>query len=71
MSVGQNPSDEDPRNVSSQGVQSEEIKSGTRCTFCWFMLETYPALKSMTERDRQTYKAHLELTHGLVKDIQP
>jgi hypothetical protein len=70
MIAAQNPSDEDSRNVCSQGSQPE-VEAGTRCAFCWFVLKTYPALKSMTERDSQTYKAHLERTHGLVKDIQP
>ena len=31
--------------------------SGTRCSFCWFVMTTYPTLKGMNERDDGTFKS--------------
>jgi hypothetical protein len=76
MSAGKNPADKDPSRLYPAAADGDcdgqsQVQAGTRCAFCWFVLTTYPALRSMTERDRQTYKAHLQQAHGLVEDIQP
>lgn len=48
-----------------------KVQSSTSCAFCWFVLNIYPDLTAMSERDHSTYKAHLEKSHGLQGDIQP
>lgn len=54
----------------SEKVQpkTEAIKS---CSFCWFVLAVYPALKGMTAKDTDTYREHLTKVHGLQQDISP
>lgn len=48
-----------------------KTQSSTTCAFCWFVLNLYPNLTGMSERDHCTYKAHLEQSHGLRGEIQP
>ncbi|MGH9920387.1 MAG: hypothetical protein ACRD6W_16155 [Nitrososphaerales archaeon] len=48
-----------------------EVPSTASCSFCWFVLKLYPTLKAMTERDTETFRAHLEKVHGLSKEIEP
>jgi len=48
-----------------------KVQSTERCSFCWFVLASYPDLKGMTERDTETYREHLRKAHGLTSDIQP
>ena len=44
-------------------------RSGTGCSFCWFVLTLYPNLQGMTSRDAATYTAHLKKEHGLKDEI--
>jgi len=39
------------------------------CSFCWFVLSTYPTLKGMSENDKTKFRIHLELEHGLKPEI--
>ena len=43
--------------------------SGTRCSFCWFVMTTYPTLKGMTPRDEAAFQEHLRKAHGLKPEI--
>lgn len=72
MSTGKNPTNEvdSSRKTYSAKVQLK-AQSSTGCAFCWFVLNLYPTLTSMSERDHSTYKAHLERSHGLCSEIQP
>jgi hypothetical protein len=45
--------------------------SSTSCSFCWFVTSMYPALGGMTERDAETFRAHLQKAHGLRDEIRP
>ena len=48
-----------------------KAQSSTTCSFCWFVLMSYPSLTGMTERDHETYNAHLQKSHGLQGEIEP
>jgi hypothetical protein len=48
-----------------------KAQSSTSCSFCWFMVITYPTMKGMTERDAGTFRAHLQKAHALKDEIQP
>jgi hypothetical protein len=48
-----------------------KASSVTTCSFCWFVLSVYPALKGMTARDTGTFRDHLTTAHGLKQDISP
>jgi hypothetical protein len=48
-----------------------EAESGTRCSFCWFVMITYPKLKEMTPRDEAAFQEHLRKAHGLRPEILP
>ena len=56
---------------SYSGKASFNAHSGTSCSFCWFVLMTYPTLKSMTLNDEAAFKEHLRKAHGLRSEIQP
>jgi hypothetical protein len=43
--------------------------SGTSCSFCWFVMSTYPTLKGMTPTDGVAFSVHLKKTHGLRPEI--
>jgi len=43
--------------------------SGTSCSFCWFVLTTYPTLQGMTPRDEAAFQEHLTKAHGLKPEI--
>ena len=45
--------------------------SNNSCSFCWFVLATYPNLSGMTESDSATFRSHLQKEHGLQEEIQP
>ena len=70
MSNGQNAADGHggARKAFSVDIQAK-AQSSTSCSFCWFVLTLYPSLKGMTERDSTTYRAHLQKSHGLEKEI--
>ena len=70
MSDGQNPATGGGKKTYSVNIQVK-APSSTSCSFCWFMLATYPTLKGMTDRDSSTYKTHLQKDHGLMGEIQP
>jgi hypothetical protein len=68
------PSAADRRTGSSEAYSEStraKVPSGRSCSFCWFVLKLYPTLKGMTDRDTETFKAHLEKAHGLRKEIEP
>ena len=71
MSDGQNPANpvNHGRKAYSVNIQVK-TPSSTSCSFCWFILTTYPTLKGMTERDSSTFKSHLQKEHGLREEIQ-
>jgi hypothetical protein len=72
MTTGKESADErgNGRKAYSVHVQGK-AQSSTSCTFCWFVMTMYPTLKGMTERDGETFKAHLQKAHGLRDEIQP
>jgi hypothetical protein len=70
----------DAKNAADQGIGSRKaysasirvkVPSTTSCSFCWFVLKLYPTLKGMTDRDTETFRAHLEKSHGLRNEIEP
>lgn len=65
----------DKTNALGEGTYSAKlqvkVQSSTSCAFCWFVLNLYPTLTSMSERDHATYKAHLEKSHALQGEILP
>jgi hypothetical protein len=53
-------------------AQVNAYSSGsTSCSFCWFVLITYPTLKAMTLKDEAAFQEHLKKAHGLSPEIQP
>ena len=71
MSDGQNAANtgNGGRKAYAVNIQAK-AQSSTSCSFCWFMLTTYPTLTGMTERDSDTFKAHLQKAHGLREEIK-
>jgi len=61
---------EQERKVYSAKAQFK-AHSGTRCSFCWFVMATYPTLKGMTPRDEAAFQEHLVKAHGLRPEILP
>jgi hypothetical protein len=59
--------------VAGTGTFSVNIRakaqSSSSCAFCWFILAMYPALEGMAGRDRTTFRAHLQKSHGLKEEI--
>jgi hypothetical protein len=45
--------------------------STASCSFCWFVLNTYPTLEGMTPRDGAVFQEHLKKAHGLEPEILP
>jgi len=71
MSDGQNPANGGIGGSKAYSVNIQvKAPSSTSCSFCWFILMTYPTLKGMTERDGSTFKTHLQKEHGLKSEIQ-
>lgn len=72
MIDGQNMPDDGKgkRNTYAVNLQAKSPSSAS-CSFCWFVLTTYPSLRGMTESDSATFRSHLEKEHGLRQEIQP
>jgi hypothetical protein len=48
----------------------EKAQPRKSCSFCYFVLGTYPTLSGMTEVDTETFRSHLQKAHGLKDEIQ-
>lgn len=71
MSIGENAAGERNSGKKAYSVKVElKAQSSTSCSFCWFVLGLYPTLKGMTDRDAETFRTHLQKTHGLTEDIE-
>lgn len=72
MSDDRNPEDDGIRGRKAYAVNIQvKAQSSTSCSFCWFVLNLYPTLEGMTERDSSTYTVHLRKEHGLRDEIEP
>ncbi len=67
MTHGQNAADNGAKTY-AVNIHAK-AQSSTSCSFCWFVVTLYPALKGMPDRDHVTFKTHLEKSHGLVSEI--
>jgi len=72
MGIGQNAADERKggRKLFAANIEVK-AQSSTSCSFCWFVMTIYPTLNGMIDRDSDTFKLHLEKSHGLTPEIQP
>ncbi|HUI01273.1 MAG TPA: hypothetical protein VLX56_06555 [Nitrososphaerales archaeon] len=59
---------EGARKAYADKVQAK-AQSSTTCAFCWFVLQIYPTLTGMTDKDTDTYREHLRLAHALKQEI--
>jgi len=71
MSNGKTPANETGGRKTYSVKLQVKAPSSTSCAFCWFVINLYPTLTSMSERDHTTYRSHLEKSHGLRPEIQP
>ena len=46
-----------------------EAQSAPSCSFCLFVLATYPTLQKVEKRDSALFTAHLQKVHGLKQEI--
>jgi len=71
MSIGRHAADKksDGRKIFAANVQVKAASS-TSCAFCWFVMGIYPTLGGMVEKDSDTYRLHLQKSHGLRQEIQ-
>ena len=49
----------------------DRSRSGSGCSFCWFVIKVYPNLGRMSSRDAVLFTEHLKKAHGLRDEILP